>query len=134
VVAPLAAMALGLGLTAGTADAASRERTDSFTFTNRSGARVTCTVQSFQDQFSDEGFNGLSVGTFLSGPAACTGFVDIFVDYRSPGGGERFGAVSAQGRAASGFFDDAVGPVRSSHSVFIEACGCSFNHELSQPK
>src|SRR5918997_1260669 len=86
VVAPLAATLRGRGLSGGTADAASRARTDSFTFTNRAGARVTCTVQSFQDQFSEDGFSGLSVATSLSGPAACNGFLSVFVDYRDANG------------------------------------------------
>ena len=126
-VAPLAATLLGLGLSTGTADAASRARTDSFTFTNRAGARVTCTVQSFQDQFSEDGFSGLSVSTSLSGPADCTGFLDIFVE-------TRFTYVSAEGRSVSGFFEDAAAPVFSSHYVFVPACECSHGYELSQSK
>jgi hypothetical protein len=133
VVAPLA-VALGLGLSTGTADAASRSRTDSFTFTNRAGARVTCTVESFQDQFSEPDFSGLSVATFLSGPADCTGFLAIFVEYRSSDGETRFADVTAEGTSVSGFFDDAAAPVHSSHFVFVPACECNHGYELSQPK
>jgi hypothetical protein len=134
VVAPLAVTALGLGLSTGTAGADTRSRTDSFTFTNRAGARVTCTLDSYQDQFSDEGFSGLAVGSFLSGPADCNGFLNIFVDYRGPDGGSRFASVDAEGRSVSGFFDDAAAPVQTFHSVFVPACECSFGYELSQPK
>jgi hypothetical protein len=134
VVAPLAATALALGLSPGTADAASRSRTDSFTFTNRAGARVTCTVESFQEQFSEQGFSGLSVATFLSGPADCTGFLSIFVEYRRPDGESQFAFVDAEGRSVSAFFEDAAAPVRSSHFVFVPACECSHGYELSQPK
>jgi hypothetical protein len=134
VVAPLAATALGLALSTGTAGAALRSRTDSFTFTNRAGARVTCTVESFQDQFSEEGFNGLSVGTFLSGPADCAGSLNIFVEYRDTDGESRFASLSAEGRSVSGFFEDAVTPVQSFHSVFVPACECYHDYALSQPK
>lgn len=134
VVAPLAATALALGLSTGTADAATRSRTDSFTFTNRAGARVTCTVQSFQDQFSEPGFSGLGVSTSLSGPADCTGFLSIFVEYRGSDGESQFASVDAEGRSVSGFFEDAATPVQSFHSVFLPACECSHGYELSQPK
>ena len=134
VVAPLAVTALGLGLSTGTAGAASRSRTDSFSFTNRAGARVTCTVESFQDQFSDQGFSGLSVATFLSGPDDCTGFLSIFVEYRDASGASRFASADAEGRSVSAFLEDAEAPVQSFHFVSVPACECSHDYELSQPK
>jgi hypothetical protein len=133
VVAPLAATALGLGLGTGTAGAALESRTDSFTFSNRAGASVTCTVDSVQD-LSDDG--SLTVSTTLSGPAECTAsFMDIGVVYRhrSDGSGHR-AVVEGEGRSVSATYDDVAPRVQSTHFVNLAACDCGGGYSLVQSK
>jgi hypothetical protein len=133
VVAPLAVTALGLGLGTAPAGAASLSRTDSFTFTNPAGARVTCTVQSVQD-LSDGG--SLAVSTTLSGPADCTAnYMDLAVLYQRRSDGESDSAFQeGQGTSLSYTVDDVAAPVRSQHFVQVDACGCLYRYYLSQPK
>ena len=133
VVAPLAATALGLGLGTGPAGAASLSRTDSFTFTNASGARVTCTVESVQD-LADDG--SLTVSTTLSGPADCTAsFMDIGVAYRHRSTGESDSAYQeSRGTSLSFSVGDVAVPVRSEHLVYLNSCRCQYLYELRQSK
>jgi hypothetical protein len=133
VVAPLAATALGLGLGTGTAGAALESRTDSFTFSNRAGASVTCTVDSVQG-LSDDG--SLTVSTTLSGPAECTAsFMDIGVVYRHRSTGESDSAYQeSRGTSLSYSVDDVAVPIRSEHIVLLDACDCLYRYELRQSK
>jgi len=133
VVAPLAVTALGLGFGSGTAGAAALSRTDSFTFTNQAGARVTCTVESVQD-LSDDG--SLTLSTTLSGPADCTAsFMDIGVVYERRSDGESDSAYRpGEGTFLSLSVDDVAAPVRSEHLVFLDTCGCEYLYELRQSK
>ena len=132
-VAPLAATALGLGLCTGTADAASRTRTDSFTFTNRAGTSVTCTVDSAQD-LSEDGFLTLSIT--LSGPADCTpSSVGIYVEYHARSDGDFLNArVQGDGRSLSATYFDAAPSVFSTHGVSVPACDCNAIYDLRQSK
>ena len=132
-VAPLAATALGLGLGTGTAGAASISRTDSFTFTNRAGNSVTCTVESVQD-LSDDGF--LTVSTSLSGPADCTASsIGVYVEYHARSDGDfQNSSVEGEGRFVSATYFNAAPSVFSSHSVSLPACACNPSYDLSQSK
>ena len=132
-VAPLAATALGLGFGTGTAGAAALSRTDSFTFTNSAGARVTCTVESVQDLAGD---GSLTVSTTLSGPADCTAsYMDLAVLYQRRSDGESDSAFQeGQGTSLSYSVDDVAAPVRSQHFVQVGACECLYRYYLSQPK
>lgn len=132
-VAPLAATVLGVGLGIDTAGAAELSRTDTFTFTNPAGARVTCTVESAQD-LSDTGT--LRVSTTLSGTEDCTASsMDIAVEYRSrsDGSGHR-AVVEGEGRSLSATYDDVAPSVRSSHFVSVEACDCGGGYDLTRSK
>ena len=130
-VAPLAATALGLGFGTGVAGAAELARTDSFTFTNPAGARVTCTVESTQDLSRD---GQITASTTLSGPADCTASsMSIFVQY-SGSGDSGTARVEGEGRFLSTTIDTAATSVTSSHFVRVEACDCGGGYDLSQSK
>ena len=133
VLAPLAATALGVGLSSGTADAALRTRTDSFSFTSRAGARVTCTVDSTQD-LADDG--SLTVSTILSGPTDCTAsYMDVAALYHHRSDGASDSAFrEGSGRSISLSVGDVAAPVRSQHVVYLDTCRCQFLYELSQSK
>ena len=122
-VAALAATALGLALSTGTAVAASRSGTDDFTFTNRAADTVPCTVDTVQE-LSETGL--LSVSTTLSGPEDCTASrLSIYVEYRrrSDGTGQ-WVSTEGEGRFLSATFDDVASRVGSQHSVYLSACDC----------
>jgi hypothetical protein len=132
-VAPLAATALGLGLGTSTAGAAVRSRIDTFDFTNRAGATVTCTVESTEDLDSDD---FLTVSTTVSGPADCTpSLITMLVSYESTSSGGTVNArVEGDGRSLSALFGNAAPSIYSEHFVAVPACDCTVGYDLRQSK
>ena len=132
-VAPLAVSVVVLGVSTGTAGAAVRSRTDSFTFRNSAGTSVTCTVQNVQD-LSASGV--LHLSTTISGPADCEAdFIEQYQSYNRRSDGEpQTPYVEGRGRSLSSTYDDVAAPVRSGYLMSFPACDCGFDYQLSQPK